>query len=92
MDEAFRALDRLLSDEDRKFIQESSEPEKVAIRLHHSLGRYLRNEWGLWGGSELAQHIREVHGTVHPDDMSHVIITEYATQWIPTTWDRLKDE
>lgn len=89
LDEAFVALDELLSEEDRQFIQQTKEPERVAVRLHHFLGQYLRNEWGLWQNSELARHLKQEHGLSHPDDMSHFIIVQYSRVWIPTRWDRL---
>jgi hypothetical protein len=93
LDEAFVALDDLLSEEDREFIQQTKDSERVAIRLHHTLGRHLRNEWGFWRNSELAQHITREHGLVHPDDMSHFILVRYSRAWLPTRWDRLvKDE
>jgi hypothetical protein len=33
----------------------------------------LRNEWGLWHDSELAQHFKNVYGLGHADDMSGMI-------------------
>jgi hypothetical protein len=57
------------------------------------LGQFLRNEWGLWKDSALAQHLRQVHGIDHPDDMSHLILTRYCRVRYPTLWDRLaKDD
>ena len=87
--EAFKALDDLLCQEDRDYIQKAADPDKVAIRLHHTLGRHIRNEFGLWQNSELVKLIVREHGITHPDDMSHFILVEYARQWIPTTWERL---
>jgi len=89
LDEAFVALDALLSAEDREFIQKTKDPERTVIRLHHTLGQHLRNEWGLWQNSELAQHLKREHGLDHPDDMSHFILVRYSRVWLPTRWDRL---
>lgn len=46
--------------------------------LHHTLGRYLRNEWGFWGveKTDLIQWLNKV-GIYHPDDMSSICIETY---------------
>lgn len=52
-------------------------PEDVStIRLHHGLGTFLRNHWGLWRNSELKQYFqsKEIY---HPDDMSDIILKSY---------------
>ena len=48
--------------------------------MHFSLGMYLRNNWGLWGGSRLS-HYFETRGVQHPDSMSGLII-EYYYDWL----------
>lgn len=50
--------------------------------FHLSLGMWIRNNWGLWHGSRLAQHFNAM-GIDHPDDMSGIILTSY--------WRRLKN-
>jgi hypothetical protein len=42
--------------------------------FHHGFGTGLRNGWGLWTGSPLAEHFREVYGIGHADDMSAMIM------------------
>lgn len=92
LDEAVEALDRMLVDEDRDFMLKSQEPvENIIADLHHSLGRHLRNTWGLWHESPLAKHIKETRGVEHPDDMSHVIIEYFCNRKKRTAWERLKD-
>ncbi len=44
--------------------------------VHHGLGRYLRNNWGLWGRSKLAENLSQM-GVFHPDDMSGIILDSY---------------
>ncbi len=44
--------------------------------VHHSFGMYLRNNWGLWGETELAKNLYEM-GIFHPDDMSAIILDSY---------------
>jgi hypothetical protein len=47
---------------------------------HHGLGQWIRNNWDLWKGGPLADHMKSL-GFTHPDDMSHSIIKEF--------WNRL---
>lgn len=45
------------------------------VKYHHSTGRKIRNEWGLWGqNSELYMWFCSVDIS-HPDDMSGIILT-----------------
>ncbi|MEO0872720.1 MAG: DUF6794 domain-containing protein [Pseudomonadota bacterium] len=44
-----------------------------AVMAHFGLGMWLRNNWGLWGGSPLQSSLVE-QGFVHPDDMSAAIL------------------
>ena len=90
--EAYTALDDLLTVEDRDFIQQTKDPERILIRLHHTLGRYLRNEWGLWTGSSLSKLLRQDYGISHPDDMSHFILTQYSRVHLPTLWDLISQD
>lgn len=47
--------------------------EEYSCELHHSIGRYIRNKWGLWGESELSSFFH--HNKInHPDDMSSIIL------------------
>jgi len=46
--------------------------------LHHTLGQYLRNEWGFWGEekTDLILWFNKI-GIYHPDDMSSICIETY---------------
>ena len=91
LDEAFTVLDAMLSNEDRRYLQEAKDPDDAAVSLHHSLGRHIRNTWGLWGdGSELKRCLRQDYGILHPDDMSGFILRQYCRARYPTRLDRLK--
>jgi len=91
LDEAVKALDEILSPEDRNtFRNWDGAVEDLIAEVHHSLGRYLRNTWGLWKNSTLAKHMQEVHGIAHPDDMSHEIIVAYCRQGIRTRFERIE--
>ena len=71
LDEAISTLEKILSDEDREYLLKNG-----AISMHDSLGRWIRNEWGLWTGSELKNELKK-KGFEHPDDMSNYIIEEF---------------
>lgn len=88
LEECFAVLDVLLGDEREALLRE----EGTVVRVHHGLGRHIRNEWGLWSGSVLAKHLREKHGLDHPDDMSHFILTTYIRSKIPTLWERVASD
>lgn len=52
-------------------------PEDIATsRLHHGLGRWMRNNWGLWGSGRLKKELID-SGFVHPDDMSSALLKAY---------------
>lgn len=78
--EAVASLDGMLTDEAKSFIKEDG--ANAAIKLHSSLGRYLRNKWKLWANSGLAQYMREVEKIDNPDDMSHAILTAYCNSLV----------
>ena len=75
VEEAVSTLGRILSDEDREYLLENG-----AVSMHDSLGRWIRNEWGLWTDSELKIELNE-KGFEHPDDMSNYIIEEFIKYW-----------
>lgn len=81
IEECFHQLDTLLSPTDIKTIRNYSSREET-IKLHLGLGRWLRNNWGLWGGSRLLLYLFD-RGLKHPDDMSAAILEFY--------WDYLHD-
>lgn len=71
--EAISFLDKTLLDDDKKYLLEFG-----PLSVHFSLGRWIRNEWGLWKDdeSELKNELISL-GFNHPDDMSNYIIEEY---------------
>ncbi len=75
VDEAISTLEKILSEEDREYLLENG-----AISMHDSLGRWIRNEWGLWTDSELKNELKK-KGFEHPDDMSNYIIEEFIKYW-----------
>jgi hypothetical protein len=50
--------------------------EDDMCRYHHGFGTWMRNNWGLWAGSRLADEFNQL-GITHPDDMTGIILTTY---------------
>ena len=71
VDEAVKTLAKIVSKEDRDYLLENG-----AISMHDSMGRWIRNEWGLWTDSELKNELKK-KGFEHPDDMSNYIIEKF---------------
>ncbi len=46
-------------------------------QFHHSLGRFLRNSWGLWTEGSPFRAYLEGLGFKHPDDMSGAILRSF---------------
>lgn len=78
--EAFLELDKELPEIDRKEMA-ALKTRNDMITYHHGLGTWLRNNWGLWGGSRLQKYFTD-KGIGHPDDMSSIVLFYY--------WDWLK--
>ena len=76
LQQCFDYLDILLSNEDKLFIEQSSEDEFIG-RTHHALGQKIRNEWGLWASNSILYKYFIDMGLKHPDDMSGIILTSY---------------
>lgn len=81
--ECYRELDRMLHSDAKQYLagtltglSETEEGMFDATMGHMGLGMYLRNYWGLWSGSRLAQYFADMDLT-HPDDMSSIIIDSY---------------
>lgn len=74
-EEAVEILDAVLSDSLHLYARCVPDGELI-VRMHFGLGMAIRNEWGLWTGSQLADSIAKL-GVVHPDDMSSLIINAF---------------
>lgn len=76
IDEAIDSLDMIISPGDKRYIADSLSLDAFRARCHFGLGMWVRNNWGLWGGSRLKQYFLDKN-IVHPDDMSDVILKVY---------------
>lgn len=86
--ECFVQLDTLLKQKDREEMKALPDRDDM-IRYHHGLGTYLRNNWGLWGGSRLQKYFSE-RGVYHPDSMSGIIL-DYYHDWLNGKTETWKD-
>lgn len=63
-----------------KTLGEKSEATFGAI-THMGIGRWMRNEWGLWSKEgELYKWFKSL-GINHPDDMSAIILDSFYRYW-----------
>ena len=72
LEEAFVALDKQLSVEERQKFQSTPEGKAVAL-AHMGLGLYIRNEWFRAGGSALPKVLQ----AWSLDDASGIVLTSY---------------
>lgn len=74
LEEVFTYLDSVYD----KTIKDFMATEENALSLHWSLGRWMRNNLGLWGNSELKKDLMKKSGLNHPDDLSNFILKSYS--------------
>jgi len=75
LEDCFRQLDYMFADSIRaEFI--ILDEKTFASRTHFGLGKWIRNNWQLWGGSRLSTYFQGL-GVYHPDDISWIILTAY---------------
>lgn len=88
LEDCFLQLDKLLSEIDKKEMQALPKRDNM-IQYHLGLGMWIRNNWGLWGGSRLQKYFND-RGITHPDEMSSIIL-EYYYDWLSGKRDTWKD-
>ena len=73
LEQVIEYLDKELTKRDKEYLLENG-----ALSVHHSLGRWIRNNWGFWNeeDNELKANLKKL-GYEHPDDMSNYIIEQY---------------
>ena len=77
MEDCFSELNKLLHPDDIDTFKKEEHPVGA---YHFSLGMWLRNNWGLWGGSRLQKYFTK-RGITHPDSMSGDILYYYH-KWL----------
>jgi len=86
--ECFAEMDKQLKEINKKEMQ-SLPKRSDMIKYHMGLGMWMRNNWGLWGGSRLQKYFTD-KGITHPDNMSSVILFYYY-DWLNGKKDAWKD-
>ena len=77
--DCFVTLDSMLNTSDIDSIKVIPNREELII-YHVGIGTWLRNNWGLWGGSRLQKYFI-VRNVKHPDSMSTLIL-EFYYDWL----------
>jgi hypothetical protein len=73
--DCFVELDKLLSEIDRNEMRALPKRDDM-IQYHLGLGMWMRNNWGLWGGSRLYKYFHD-KGLTDPEDMSSIVMFYY---------------
>lgn len=92
LEDCFIQLDSLLSSADKEIIKNLPSSAET-IKYHYGLGMWIRNNWGLWGGSRLQQYFTNKK-IYHPDSMSGIIL-QYYYDWLNgnnAEWQRFEIE
>ena len=89
LEEAVVQLKIIHHDSTKQKILAMPEDEFMA-GAHMGLGMWMRNNWGLWKGKELAKYFNSI-GIYHPDDMSGIILTSYYRELHGQEW-RVDDQ
>ncbi len=75
LEDAFVELNKRIDAESKAKFKSVSEEEAVH-KLYFSLGRWVIENWGFYGGSRLSHYLKEL-GIAHPEDMAQFIIVSY---------------
>jgi len=74
--DCFTELNRLLNDSTKLMIKEKNTAFDLS-EYHMGIGRWMRNNWGLWGGSRLQTYFKNKN-VKHPDNISGIILFAYC--------------
>ena len=75
LEESFCVLDTMLTGGMRGRLR-GLPNRKETVKYHFGLGTWMRNNWGLWGGSRLQKYFED-RGVYHPDGMSGKLMEYY---------------
>jgi hypothetical protein len=84
VDEILRDMPDRISNEDQIWIKEHKPDELIS--LHHSLGRWIRNTYGLWHPNNPLV-IKDDLGDGHPDGISQRIIEKFYAKLNTSAYD-----
>jgi len=82
IEECFLELNKILSKEEIKQFKELKSKDET-FTYHFSIGMWIRNNWGLWGGSRIQLYMKDRLDmfSSEPDDMSGMIL-EFYWEWL----------
>jgi len=75
LSDAHDRLTRLLADSTLAKMQKGNEEDMILYHL--TLGRWIRNKWGLWRHNSGLSRFFDSAGVRHPDDMSGIILNTF---------------
>jgi hypothetical protein len=76
LEDCFTTLDKMYSDSVKIEITKLSEEEYSSGNHLFGIGRWMRNNWHLWGGSRLTKSFNKL-GIYHSESMSGIIMDSY---------------
>lgn len=85
LEECYSELDNIFSgmdfhsNENESIFDDLISGKLTTARLHFGLGQTLRNQWGMWSGSELSKYFNNI-GIHHADDMYAIIMDSYISK------------
>ena len=85
LEEAVFHLMKIMPDSSQQNILLMSEDDFIA-GSHFRLGMWIRNNWRLWRGGQLANDFKS-RGIFHPDDMSGIILTSFFRELHGLDWE-----
>jgi hypothetical protein len=88
LEECFLELNKLLKPKEIEAIKNLKDRNET-ILYHHGFGTWLRNNWGLWGGSRLQKYLIGKRLT-DPDSMSSTIL-EFYYDWLNGQHEKWKE-
>lgn len=74
LEDCFVELERVLNKDLLEEFKNAKEDE--ILNYHHSIGGWMRDNWGEWPGSGLTKYFAEM-GIFHPDDITNIILTSF---------------
>ncbi len=80
LEECFVQLKAMMEEDPeggKAFLESDDKGDDVTYMYHHSLGRWLRNNWGFWKKEGKLYDWLVGLGLHHPDDMSGVVLTSF---------------
>jgi hypothetical protein len=102
LEECFAELENVFRPEELEEFRDQKEED--IIKYHHTLGMWIRNNWGLWSNSHLAEYFNSL-GVYHPDDMSTIILKSFyrylnnedikldeQIKYYQDYWEKMKEE